>query len=34
MFLTFNDKNNAALRTVIKTLWWRKFGFRLLQCLS
>lgn len=29
MFLTYNDKNNAVVRTVIKTLWRRKFGFRL-----
>lgn len=38
MFLTYNEKNNTAVRTVknntavrtvIKTLWQRKFGFRL-----
>lgn len=30
MFLTYNDKNNLAVKTVIKTLWRWKFGFRLL----
>ena len=30
MFLTSNEKNNSAVRTVIKTLWRWKFGFRLL----
>lgn len=29
MFLTSNEKNNSAVRTVIKTLWRWKFGFRL-----
>lgn len=29
MFLTYNEKNNSAVRTVIKTLWRWKFGFRL-----
>lgn len=29
MFLTYNDKNNLAVKTVIKTLCRRKFGFRL-----
>lgn len=28
MFLTSNEKNNSAVRTVIKTLWRWKFGFR------
>ena len=29
MFLTYNEKNNLAVKTVIKTLCRRKFGFRL-----
>ena len=33
MFLTSNDKNNSAVRTVIKTLWQWKFGFRLATCM-
>ena len=28
MFLTYNDKNNLAVKIVIKTLWRRKFGFK------
>lgn len=34
MFLTSNEKNNSAVRTVIKTLWRWKFGFRLLLCYN
>lgn len=33
MFLNYNDKNNLAVKTVIKTLCRRKFGFRLATCM-